>query len=137
MAFILRNTSTSLSRDQGSSEHLREVRLRGITAHLELALGERARTRPRRVIHRRPVALRYQGSTSRRRRASPRSWSAGWPSTQAARRVSPGSPASPRDRKSTRLNSSHVAISYAVFCLKKKKKTTSRLRTTTKQKRHH
>src|SRR5207253_11444675 len=27
-----------------------------------------------------------------------------------------------RDRKSTRLNSSHVAISYAVFCLKKKNK---------------
>src|SRR5690349_23016130 len=27
---------------------------------------------------------------------------------------------SPRDRKSTRLNSSHVEISYAVFCLKKK-----------------
>src|SRR5690625_4382635 len=30
------------------------------------------------------------------------------------------------DRKSTRLNSSHVAISYAVFCLKKKKKKTKR-----------
>src|SRR6266702_5897758 len=30
-----------------------------------------------------------------------------------------------RDRKSTRLNSSHVAISYAVFCLKKKRSTTS------------
>src|SRR6266849_9262855 len=28
----------------------------------------------------------------------------------------------PRDRKSTRLNSSHEWISYAVFCLKKKKK---------------
>src|SRR5690349_24158989 len=28
----------------------------------------------------------------------------------------------PRDRKSTRLNSSHVEISYAVFCLKKKKR---------------
>src|SRR5690606_41921315 len=28
------------------------------------------------------------------------------------------------DRKSTRLNSSHVKISYAVFCLKKKKRTT-------------
>src|SRR5258705_2955827 len=28
---------------------------------------------------------------------------------------------SPRDRKSTRLNSSHLGISYAVFCLKKKK----------------
>src|SRR6266699_6221069 len=34
------------------------------------------------------------------------------PSHRAARR---------RDRKSTRLNSSHVRISYAVFCLKKKK----------------
>src|SRR3712207_7734701 len=28
----------------------------------------------------------------------------------------------PRDRKSTRLNSSHANISYAVFCLKKKKR---------------
>src|SRR5258707_4804563 len=34
-------------------------------------------------------------------------------------------PARPRlDRKSTRLNSSHANISYAVFCLKKKKKNT-------------
>src|SRR5438876_8236882 len=33
----------------------------------------------------------------------------------------PGRPV--RDRKSTRLNSSHPSISYAVFCLKKKKKT--------------
>src|SRR5215216_7297546 len=31
-------------------------------------------------------------------------------------------PTSGRDRKSTRLNSSHQIISYAVFCLKKKKK---------------
>src|SRR5207253_7954446 len=31
----------------------------------------------------------------------------------------------PPDRKSTRLNSSHVAISYAVFCLKKKKQQNS------------
>src|SRR5262245_63590334 len=30
--------------------------------------------------------------------------------------------AAPVDRKSTRLNSSHLGISYAVFCLKKKKK---------------
>src|SRR6266702_3553015 len=36
-----------------------------------------------------------------------------WRSGQGARRH--------QDRKSTRLNSSHVAISYAVFCLKKKK----------------
>src|SRR5947208_5671545 len=33
-----------------------------------------------------------------------------------------GKTCSPTDRKSTRLNSSHQIISYAVFCLKKKKK---------------
>src|SRR5258708_25500744 len=33
-----------------------------------------------------------------------------------------GNSAPPEDRKSTRLNSSHQIISYAVFCLKKKKK---------------
>src|SRR5690349_23694079 len=33
-----------------------------------------------------------------------------------------------KDRKSTRLNSSHVEISYAVFCLKKKKKTKNKMR---------
>src|SRR5690242_21619983 len=32
-------------------------------------------------------------------------------------------PSASGDRKSTRLNSSHMSISYAVFCLKKKKKT--------------
>src|SRR2546426_7947654 len=37
------------------------------------------------------------------------------------------------DRKSTRLNSSHLVISYAVFCLKKKKKKTSSLLTTVTQ----
>src|SRR5207253_3994564 len=35
-------------------------------------------------------------------------------------RMAVGCHISPQDRKSTRLNSSHVAISYAVFCLKKK-----------------
>src|SRR5205085_7124496 len=33
----------------------------------------------------------------------------------------------PEDRKSTRLNSSHSQISYAVFCLKKKKKTNAQV----------
>src|SRR5438270_9665991 len=42
---------------------------------------------------------------------------------QACRMARPGEPAD-RDRKSTRLNSSHSQISYAVFCLKKKKKKT-------------
>src|SRR5438874_4357426 len=36
--------------------------------------------------------------------------------------LGPGRTSPRRDRKSTRLNSSHVEISYAVFCLKKKKK---------------
>src|SRR3712207_6898780 len=36
----------------------------------------------------------------------------------------------PRDRKSTRLNSSHANISYAVFCLKKKKRYTPLLAST-------
>src|SRR5690606_40838185 len=40
----------------------------------------------------------------------------------AARRLRPGTAGNQADRKSTRLNSSHVKISYAVFCLKKKKK---------------
>src|SRR2546430_6780022 len=54
-----------------------------------------------------------------------------WCGAAAARRGFPpgGCPSMPawmdRDRKSTRLNSSHSQISYAVFCLKKKKKTTS------------
>src|SRR6266513_5713908 len=37
-------------------------------------------------------------------------------------RTRPRSRCATADRKSTRLNSSHVSISYAVFCLKKKKK---------------
>src|SRR5256885_4510460 len=40
--------------------------------------------------------------------------------TRRAERAGP-----PEDRKSTRLNSSHLVISYAVFCLKKKKTTSA------------
>src|SRR5690348_17874605 len=44
---------------------------------------------------------------------------------QRARHAVPGANGGPvADRKSTRLNSSHPSISYAVFCLKKKKKKT-------------
>src|SRR6266702_4864033 len=42
-----------------------------------------------------------------------------------------------RDRKSTRLNSSHVAISYAVFCLKKKKKYRMNNKATEKKNCYH
>src|SRR2546422_8073260 len=57
-------------------------------------------------------------------RGRPDAWSPG-----SSPRAVPGHPGPPshswRDRKSTRLNSSHGYISYAVFCLKKKK--TSRI----------
>src|SRR2546426_8314916 len=43
--------------------------------------------------------------------------------------------ASHRDRKSTRLNSSHLVISYAVFCLKKKKK--DQMKTLSSHTEHH
>src|SRR6266540_5936615 len=44
-----------------------------------------------------------------------------WPRA-GSRRAAARARARRRDRKSTRLNSSHITISYAVFCLKKKKK---------------
>src|SRR5574339_162723 len=43
-------------------------------------------------------------------------------------------PSSREDRKSTRLNSSHQAISYAVFCLKKKKNETTLIKKVRKRK---
>src|SRR5437870_13539686 len=54
-----------------------------------------------------PYTTLFRSGRAHRRRA---------PSPRRRRRVRPRL----RDRKSTRLNSSHVAISYAVFCLKKK-----------------
>src|SRR2546427_9308609 len=45
-----------------------------------------------------------------------------WPLATDALCLPPRIVALPQDRKSTRLNSSHSQISYAVFCLKKKKK---------------
>src|SRR5437773_5468143 len=49
-----------------------------------------------------------------------------WP---AYKELASGGP--DEDRKSTRLNSSHITISYAVFCLKKKKKKNNNLNSTT------
>src|SRR3989454_3362752 len=54
----------------------------------------------------------------------------GRPARQRPRRPPPRRPPE-RDRKSTRLNSSHLVISYAVFCLKKKKHTCPRRATRT------
>src|SRR5690606_40909416 len=66
-----------------------------------------------------PVVGPGPGSTS----ASP-----GAPAPGTGATATPGvepAPAASGDRKSTRLNSSHVKISYAVFCLKKKTHTTN------------
>src|SRR2546430_15009613 len=49
------------------------------------------------------------------------------PRLQPGTRPGAGRDGGARDRKSTRLNSSHSQISYAVFCLKKKKKNTRRV----------
>src|SRR5690349_22613005 len=70
----------------------------------------RSRARARRDRPRRPRGELRHGRVGRRR-DGPR---------RGARRDDPRPGI--RDRKSTRLNSSHVEISYAVFCLKKKKK---------------
>src|SRR5438876_8569079 len=48
-------------------------------------------------------------------------------SAEGAGGADPQCPHPVEDRKSTRLNSSHPSISYAVFCLKKKKKGTMRM----------
>src|SRR5256885_6904626 len=48
-----------------------------------------------------------------------RSWNSAWGPRSGETDL--GQPSAPPDRKSTRLNSSHLVISYAVFCLKKKK----------------
>src|SRR5699024_12507690 len=53
--------------------------------------------------------------------STPTPQGAGWPRTPTTSRP-PRRRRRRGDRKSTRLNSSHVSISYAVFCLKKKSK---------------
>src|SRR5690606_40169138 len=81
----------------------------------------RGRRRPRR--NPRSVTRSLVGGAS----SPPTDGSSGKPSTGAWAAESPRNRISSRprtdrrDRKSTRLNSSHVKISYAVFCLKKKK----------------
>src|SRR5699024_12721326 len=78
--------------------------------------GCRDRCRPRPSRHDRSA----RRSRSDRRARGERRWPLSVPSLSAAGVVPVG------DRKSTRLNSSHVSISYAVFCLKKKKNSTTR-----------
>src|SRR5256885_8081903 len=67
------------------------------------------------------VEVRTTGGSIRLTPDHPLMTESGW---QEAQDLGPGTKVewiNPRDRKSTRLNSSHLVISYAVFCLKKKK----------------
>src|SRR5260221_1939597 len=48
-------------------------------------------------------------------------WELDFPARHRSAGLTPRLAVTPADRKSTRLNSSHTVISYAVFCLKKKK----------------
>src|SRR5215208_3987325 len=72
------------------------------------------------MIRRPPRSTLFPYTTLFRSRPTP---TAAAPTTTSMRTrwSAPSSPTAGSDRKSTRLNSSHVAISYAVFCLKKKK----------------
>src|SRR5690348_17396813 len=68
--------------------------------------------------------LQHDGRTMLRGRAEPRVYLGGRPHIEPACRILDDERllrARRQDRKSTRLNSSHPSISYAVFCLKKKK----------------
>src|SRR5437867_4932735 len=65
-------------------------------------------------------------------------WVERWPAIAARHRDDAGAPPRhvPIDRKSTRLNSSHRTISYAVFCLKKKKKTFKQTKHSSRRERY-
>src|SRR5690625_6321608 len=76
-----------------------------------------------------PAKVRWSARAAASRRRAVPNWAAARPATRPSA-TAPAAPVTPVisparnrpgiDRKSTRLNSSHVAISYAVFCLKKK-----------------
>src|SRR5688572_31704576 len=67
--------------------------------------------------------FRSDDVTEASKMVSPRAVEAALLETSSRFPLSSRDEVSRRDRKSTRLNSSHSQISYAVFCLKKKKKT--------------
>src|SRR5947207_11462597 len=74
------------------------------------------------MIRRPPRSTLFPYTTLFRSRTSSTRATWAWIASISAARSSSPVTARDRDRKSTRLNSSHTVISYAVFCLKKKKK---------------
>src|SRR5690606_40401729 len=106
--------SAMVSRENPSAERRAdsEATSRTRTAGKEALIVPPRAIQPKQPAARSPLASRARPS----RRAPPATARA-----RHARGASPGRSGA-SDRKSTRLNSSHVKISYAVFCLKKKKK---------------
>src|SRR2546426_1898777 len=77
------------------------------------------------MIRRPPRSTLFPYTTLFRSRSRPAGRSGGWTGSGGRLfRPAVAEAISRPDRKSTRLNSSHLVISYAVFCLKKKKKKT-------------
>src|SRR5437588_7551137 len=74
-----------------------------------------------------PYTTLFRSGARRKKDATDGEGAKRWPSTFESIR------GRPLDRKSTRLNSSHTVISYAVFCLKKKKKKNNKTKPETKQ----
>src|SRR5690606_41803631 len=105
------NTSAAATRPSCSRPQLH------ITAAVRLACT------PIRLIHTRPPPTPTLSPYTTLFRSSARSSHRGRRSVPCPGADLP----SPGDRKSTRLNSSHVKISYAVFCLKKKMKKCSQV----------
>src|SRR5690242_20918854 len=97
-----------------------QVRHEGLQDHLaEQGLLLRGEVLPVPLETRKRLKCRHQASAA----PSPSKWAnmSSADSCAVPRPAAISSSASRSDRKSTRLNSSHMSISYAVFCLKKKK----------------
>src|SRR6266508_516027 len=93
---------------------LARPRLHGVSPTIAAAVGE-SPAGQRERLHRRYSSAENLPATAERCQDEPRQATN---VTQSALEA-PRSARSCQDRKSTRLNSSHVAISYAAFCLKK------------------
>src|SRR5207244_9383332 len=91
-----------------------------LSLHDALPIFGQVTAAPLRIVMK---SRRFIRSPRRRSRVASMGWldPVPWPSCDLSEAQTSSAARSARDRKSTRLNSSHQIISYAVFCLKKKK----------------
>src|SRR5207245_11499189 len=93
-----------------------------LSLHDALPISRRMCTQSIRATMSRRRVRPAEGRPRRRRPQARETFARASAATPAATQQAAQSPSTAADRKSTRLNSSHGSISYAVFCLKKKKK---------------